>query len=75
MQKRAKKLEWLRVADEFEASGLTQREFAESRARGTASGCRGRSFWGCPGYREDKRVAPRMLGARETVLLEFVRAL
>jgi hypothetical protein len=28
MQKRAEKPEWLRVAEEFGASGLTQREFA-----------------------------------------------
>ena len=28
MQKRAEKPEWLRVAEEFEASGQTQREFA-----------------------------------------------
>jgi hypothetical protein len=31
MQKRAEKPEWLRVAEEFEASGLTQREFAGRR--------------------------------------------
>jgi len=31
MQKRAEKPEWLRVAEEFEASGLTQREFAEGQ--------------------------------------------
>ncbi|XXF76073.1 GNAT family N-acetyltransferase [Myxococcaceae bacterium GXIMD 01537] len=35
----------------------------------------GRGFWERQGYREDKRFPPRMLGARETVLLEFVRAL
>jgi hypothetical protein len=29
--KRVEKPEWLRVAEEFEASGLTQREFAERR--------------------------------------------
>jgi hypothetical protein len=28
MRKRVEKPEWLRVAEEFEASGLTQREFA-----------------------------------------------
>jgi hypothetical protein len=32
MRKRAEKPEWLRIAEEFEASGLAQREFA---------GCRG----------------------------------
>ncbi|WP_164020082.1 IS66 family insertion sequence element accessory protein TnpA [Pyxidicoccus trucidator] len=31
MRKRAEKQEWLRVAEEFEASGLTQREFAGRR--------------------------------------------
>ena len=31
MQKRVEKPEWLRVAEEFEASGQTQREFAERR--------------------------------------------
>ena len=31
MQKRTEKPEWLRVAEEFEASGLTQREFAGRR--------------------------------------------
>ncbi|NVJ21739.1 hypothetical protein HUW62_10970 [Myxococcus sp. AM011] len=31
MQKRAEKPEWVRVAEEFEASGLTQREFAGRR--------------------------------------------
>lgn len=31
MQKRVEKPEWLRVAEEFEASGLTQREFAGRR--------------------------------------------
>ena len=31
MSKRAEKPEWARVAEEFEASGQTQREFAESR--------------------------------------------
>ncbi|MCY1019301.1 hypothetical protein [Pyxidicoccus sp. MSG2] len=31
MPKRAEKPEWARVAEEFEASGQTQREFAESR--------------------------------------------
>jgi hypothetical protein len=29
--KRVEKPEWLRIAEEFEASGLTQREFAERR--------------------------------------------
>ncbi|MCY1016968.1 IS66 family insertion sequence element accessory protein TnpA [Pyxidicoccus sp. MSG2] len=32
MPKRAEKPEWARVAEEFEASGQTQREFAESRS-------------------------------------------
>ena len=32
MRKSIEKPEWLRVAEEFEASGLTQREFAGSRA-------------------------------------------
>ena len=32
MRKRIEKPEWLRVAEEFEASGLTQREFAGRRA-------------------------------------------
>ncbi|XXF81067.1 IS66 family insertion sequence element accessory protein TnpB [Myxococcaceae bacterium GXIMD 01537] len=31
MRKRVEKPEWLRVAEEFEASGQTQREFAEGR--------------------------------------------
>lgn len=31
MRKRVEKPEWLRGAEEFEASGQTQREFAESR--------------------------------------------
>ncbi len=31
MQKRDEKREWLRIAEEFEASGLTQREFAGRR--------------------------------------------
>jgi transposase len=31
MRKRDEKPEWLRVAEEFEASGLTQREFAGRR--------------------------------------------
>lgn len=31
MRKRIEKPEWLRVAEEFEARGQTQREFAESR--------------------------------------------
>ncbi len=31
MQKRAEKPEWLRIAEEFEASELTQREFAGRR--------------------------------------------
>src|SRR5687768_7547820 len=31
MPKRVEKPEWLRVAEEFEASGLTQREFAGRR--------------------------------------------
>jgi hypothetical protein len=31
VQKRVEKPEWLRVAEEFEASGLTQREFAGRR--------------------------------------------
>jgi hypothetical protein len=31
MRKRAEKPEWLSIAEEFEASGLTQREFAERR--------------------------------------------
>jgi hypothetical protein len=31
MRKRAEKPEWLRIAEEFEASGLTQREFAGRR--------------------------------------------
>lgn len=31
MQKRIEKPEWLRIAEEFEASGLTQREFAGRR--------------------------------------------
>lgn len=31
MQKRVEKPEWLRVAEEFEASGQTQREFAGRR--------------------------------------------
>lgn len=31
MQKRVEKPEWLRIAEEFEASELTQREFAQRR--------------------------------------------
>ena len=31
MTKRSEKPEWVRVAEEYEASGLTQREFAERR--------------------------------------------
>ncbi|WP_205507685.1 IS66 family insertion sequence element accessory protein TnpA [Myxococcus vastator] len=31
MPKRVEKPEWLRVAEEFEASGLPQRDFAERR--------------------------------------------
>jgi hypothetical protein len=31
MSKKGEELEWVRVAEEFEASGLTQREFAEQR--------------------------------------------
>jgi len=31
MNKRSEKLEWVRVAEEYEASGLTQREFAQRR--------------------------------------------
>ena len=31
MKKRSEKPEWVRVAEEYEASGLTQREFAERR--------------------------------------------
>jgi DNA-binding transcriptional regulator YiaG len=31
MQKRAEKPEWLRIAEDFEASELTQREFAGRR--------------------------------------------
>ncbi|MCY1074304.1 hypothetical protein [Archangium lansingense] len=32
MTKRSEKPEWVRVAEEYEASGLTQREFAERRS-------------------------------------------
>lgn len=35
MRKRIEKPEWLRVAEEFEARGQTQREFAESRGLST----------------------------------------
>lgn len=35
----------------------------------------GRRFWERHGYRVDKRFAPRELGVRRTVLVEFVHAL
>lgn len=35
----------------------------------------GRRFWERCGYRVEKRFPPRVMGARETVLLELVRAL
>ena len=37
MQKRAEKPEWRRIAEEFEASALTQREFAGRRGLGLST--------------------------------------
>lgn len=35
----------------------------------------GRKFWERHGFREDRRFPPRQLGARQTVLVEYLRAL
>jgi hypothetical protein len=69
VQKRGEKPEWLRVAEELEASGLAQREFAGRRGPRLST----LQSWVYRRRRQGSAVAEPPIGCKRTVVFKLLR--